>query len=505
MPIVHDWLARRASLAPERVALVDAIRGERRITWREWNASANRTARLLHDVLGVRQGDRVAVLAMNCTEYLDLLFACAKLGAILQPLNWRLSASELRGLLADAEPVVLVYGPDFRAHVDAIRAHAPSVRHIVALEDSPERLSSEVLFSSREALADSAPAEVRVEASDPWVLCYTGGSTGLPKAAILTHGSIAANAVNTIVSWGLTADDVALLNAPLFHTGGLNVFTTPLVYVGGTSVVCRSFDIEQVFDFVHRGAVTHFFGVPTMFIEMQRHPRFDSVDFSRLKLVISGGAPCPLPVFERFFARGVAFKTGYGLTEAGPNTFWLPPEDVRRKPGTVGVPLFNVEVQLKGGGDEGELLIRGPHVCAGYWRRPEESAKALEGGWLHTGDLARRDADGCYRIVGRSKDLIISGGENIYPSEVESVLAGHPEVAEVCVIGVPDPKWGETPRALVVPRPGSSLLAEALLAYCDGRLARYKVPRSVRLICALPRTAAGKVDRRELTAQHGAP
>ncbi len=198
------------------------------------------------------------------------------------------------------------------------------------------------------------------------------------------------------------------------------------------------------------------------------------------------------------------FKTGYGLTEAGPNNFWLPPGEVRRKPGAVGVPLFHVEVRLEGGGDVGELLLRGPHVCAGYWRRPEETAKALAGGWLHTGDLAERDAEGCYRIVGRVKDLIISGGENIYPAEVEGVLAGHPEVAEVAVIGVPDPKWGEVPRALVVPRPDTVLTAEALLSYCQGRLARYKTPKTVRFVEALPRTAAGKVDRRELAARHGA-
>lgn len=505
MPIVHDWLARRALLSPDRVALVDALRGGRRITWREWNATANRTARLLHDSLGVRRGDRVAVLAMNCVEYLDLLFACAKLGAILQPLNWRLSAEELKGLFADAEPVVFVYGPDFQAQVDAVRPHASSVRHVVPLMDSPSRPAADVLFSSRDALSDSPLPPVELEAGDAWVLCYTGGSTGLPKAAILTHGSITANAANTVVSWGLTADDVALLNAPLFHTGGLNVFTTPLVYVGGASVVCRGFDVEQVFDLVHRGEVSLVFGVPTMFIEMQRHPRFEAVDFSRLKLLISGGAPCPTPVFERFFARGVEFKTGYGLTEAGPNNFWLPPGEVRRKPGAVGVPLFHIEARLDGDGDEGELLLRGPHVCAGYWRRPEETAKTLAGGWLHTGDLAQRDADGCYRIVGRVKDLIISGGENIYPAEVESVLAGHPEVAEVTVIGVPDAKWGEVPRALIVPRPGTTPTAEALLAYCQGRLARYKTPKTVRFVEALPRTAAGKVDRRALAARHGTP
>jgi fatty-acyl-CoA synthase len=503
MPIVHDWLARRAQLSPDRVALIDATQGERRITFREWNAAAHRTAQLLHGRLGVRRGDRVAVLAMNCVEYLDLLFACAKLGAILQPLNWRLSSEELKGLLADAEPVVLVYGPDFQTQVEAVRAHAPSVRHVVALVDAPSRPATDVLFSAREALPEGPLPPVELEASDPWVLCYTGGSTGLPKAAILTYGSITANAANTVVSWGLTADDVALLNAPLFHTGGLNVFTTPLVYVGGASVVCRGFDVEQVFDLVQRRVVSLVFGVPTMFIEMQRHPRFETVDFSRLKLLISGGAPCPAPVFERFFARGVDFKTGYGLTEAGPNNFWLPPGQVRRKPGAVGVPLFHVELRLEGEGDVGELLLRGPHVCAGYWRRPEETAKALAGGWLHTGDLAERDADGCYRIVGRVKDLIISGGENIYPAEVEGVLAGHPAVAEVAVIGVPDPKWGEVPRALVVSRPGVELTAEALLSYCQGRLARYKTPKTVLFVEALPRTAAGKVDRRALAARHG--
>ncbi len=503
MPIVHDWLARRASLAPERTALIDAIRGDRRISWREWNASANRTARLLQDVLGVRRGDRVAVLAMNCTEFLDLLFACGKLGAILQPLNWRLSSSELAALLADAEPVVLVHGPDFQAQVDSVRSLASSVRHVVPLEDSPARRSEDIPFSRRDSLSDAPLPSVDIEPEDPWVLCYTGGSTGTPKAAILTHRSITANAANTVISWGLTADDTTLLNAPLFHTGGLNVFTTPLVYVGGVTIVCRSFSVEQVFELVHRGAINLFFGVPTMFIEMQRHPRFDSVDFSRLKLVISGGAPCPLPVFERFFARGVDFKTGYGLTEAGPNNFCLPPEDTRRKPGAVGVPLFHIEARIEGDGEEGELLLRGPHLCAGYWRRPEETAKTFAGGWLHTGDLARRDADGCFTIVGRSKDLIISGGENIYPSEVENVLAAHPEVAEVCVIGVPDPKWGEVPRALVVARPGADLTEARLLEFCQGRLARYKQPRSVRFLEALVRTSAGKVDRRTLTAQHG--
>jgi fatty-acyl-CoA synthase len=310
---------------------------------------------------------------------------------------------------------------------------------------------------------------------------------------------------------GLTPDDVTILNSPLFHTGGLNVFTAPLVHIGGTSIVCRSFDVDQVFDLIRDASVTLYFGVPTMFISMQGHPRWPQADFSRLKLVISGGAPCPLPVFEKFWARGVDFKTGYGLTEAGPNTFWLPREDVRRKPGAVGFPLFHVDVKVVKEDGElcdvdtvGELLVRGPHVCAGYWNRPADTAHAFDAdGWLHTGDLARRDAEGYYTIVGRSKDMIISGGENVYPAEVESVLHANPGVAEAALIAVPDERWGQVGRAIVIPQPGTHLTPEELTAFCLERLARFKIPKSFVFVDALPKTAAGKIDKKLLQEVHG--
>jgi fatty-acyl-CoA synthase len=499
---IGDWLARREMLTPNKAALIDAQNGSRAITYREWNRAANRTANFLREGLGVQKGDRVAVLAMNCVEYLDVWFACGKLGAILQTLNWRLTPGELAGLIDDATPSVLMYGPDFAAQAEVLRAQFTSTPFI-ALDSNFQSLISKS--------PGSPPPEVELDWDDPWVICYTGGTTGLPKGAVLTHRSIAANSVNTVMSWGLTPDDVAILNAPLFHTGGLNVFTAPLVHLGGASIVCRAFDADQVFDLIRDGGATLFFGVPTMFVALQQHPRWVEADFSRLKIVISGGAPCPLPVFEKFWARGVDFKTGYGLTEAGPNNFWLPPEDVRRKPGAVGFPLFHVDVKIveAGGGAEcgpdavGELLIRGPHVCGGYWNRPDETAKAIVDGWLSTGDLARRDSEGYYYIVGRSKDMFISGGENVYPAEIESVLHAHPAVAEAAVIGVPHDKWGEVGRAIVVLKAGGRATESELLDFVRARLAGYKVPKSIAFVNELPKTGAGKVDKKLLGEKFG--
>ncbi|MFQ5594599.1 MAG: long-chain fatty acid--CoA ligase [Anaerolineae bacterium] len=504
---IGDWLARRETLTPDKVALVDSITG-RRITYRQWNRQTNRLANWLWEALGVRKGDRVAVLAMNCVEYLGVWFACGKLGAILQNLNWRLAVPELEGLINDAAPTTLIYGEDFVEQVNALRGRVASVRHFVALgaRSAPDDLP----FVTRDRYPDTPPPAVELTWEDPWVICYTGGTTGLPKGAILTHGNITWNSVNTVMSWGLRPDDVAILNAPLFHTGGLNVFTAPLVHIGGASIVCRAFDADQVFDLIENAGVTLFFGVPTMFIVMQQHPRWPEADFAGCRLIISGGAPCPVPVFERFWEKGVDFKTGYGLTEAGPNTFWLPAKDVRRKPGAVGFPLFHIDVRIvrEDGsecdpGEVGELIIRGPHVTPGYWNNPQATAAAIVDGWLHTGDLARRDEEGYYYIVGRLKEMFISGGENVYPAEVESVMHGHPAVAEAALIAVPDPKWGEVGRAIVVLKPGATLDEADLRAYCRQRLAGYKAPKSVVFVDELPKTGAGKIAKPKLIELHG--
>ena len=501
MALGSDWLGRRARLSPDALAVVDAADGHE-WTFAAWDPVVCRSARLLQ-ALGVGRGDRVAVLARNCVAFLELWLACGKLGAVLQPFNWRLTARELQDLLADGDPAVLVYGPEFAAVSAELRT---SARRLALADAGP----GEVALAERERCAADPLPELTLADVDPWVLCYTGGTTGRARAAVLTHGSIAWNALGTVAGWGLRPDDIALLNAPLFHTGGLNVLTAPLLAIGGASIVCREFSPDQVFDLLERHPVTLFFGVPTMFIALQEHPRWATAPLQRLRLCVSGGAPCPAPVFQRFRERGLPhFKTGYGLTEAGPNNFWLPDADAPRRPGVVGFPLPHVEARLVADdgittcppGQVGELQLRGPHLFAGYWNRPDATAAAFVDGWLRTGDLARQDPDGALAIVGRAKEMLISGGENVYPAEVEGVMMAHPQVVEAALIGVPDPRWGEVGRAVVVAR--GALDHADLLAFMRARLAGYKVPKSVVQLDALPRTAAGKLDRRALSASHG--
>lgn len=512
--LVGDWLGRRALLSPSAPAVVD-LAGPgpaHALDYAALDRETNQVAAWLR-ARGVGVGDRVAILAKNRLEFLELWFACGKLGAVLQALNWRLTAAELGPLLAAARPRLLCWDRELGAVVDALRPKLGAVVPVAL--DGDER---DEPFAECRTRPEDPPPPVSLAPDHPWVLCYTGGTTGLPRAAILTHGTITWNATNTVSSWGLGSRDVAVLNAPMFHTGGLNVFTAPLVHAGGCSVLCRGFDVDQLFDLVEgpipglpvdRG-VSCLFGVPAMFQAMQAHPRFATAPLQRLGLVISGGAPCPMPVFERFWARGIDFKTGYGLTEAGPNNFWLPRERVRDKPGAVGWPLMHVDVRIvaegghgveAGPSEVGELWIRGPHVSPGYADDPEATAASFVDGWLHTGDLALADAEGCVTIVGRSKDMFISGGENVYPAEIESALAELPEVAEAAVIGVPDPRWGEVGCAFVVATPGGSPTEAALLAALRERLARYKVPKMVVLVDALPRTGAGKIDKRALAAR----
>lgn len=535
-----NWLAHWAELRPEAVAVIDADR-EVHYTYGELERRAAAVAAFLKESFGIGRGDRVAFLAENRIEHLDLLFACGALGAIFVPLNYRLTARELSVIVADAEPAVAFHEEKFSAVVESLREEAgkggaPAGRG-GGVQWRPAADLEPVVEGQAPAGGSGGPgtggagaAGPRacapgpgapggrcwpVDLEDPWALLYTGGTTGTPKGAVLSHRSITANAVNTIISWRLRPDDRAPVFTPFFHTGGWNVFTLPLLYQGATVVLTRRFDPGRALELIARHRLTVVFMVPTMFQAMADLPEFGRAELGSVRFFISGGAPCPLPLYETYWERGFEFKQGYGLTEAGPNTFALHGTDVRRKPGSVGRPLLYVETRIVddagadvGPGEVGELLVRGPHVFSGYWRRPEATAEVLgEDGWLRTGDLARRDEDGFYYIVDRRKQIIISGGENVYPLEVETVLHSHPDVSASAVFGVADPKWGEAVTAAVVLRPGARVGEEELRRWCRSELAGYKVPKRIHFLEALPQTPAGKIDKkalREMFSEEGA-
>jgi fatty-acyl-CoA synthase len=495
---VGDWLGRRAQYTPNKEALVvePEAGGPLRLTYAAWNRRVNQTANWLL-AAGVERGDRVGVVAQNCVQMLDLLFACGKIGAIFVPYNWRLTDAELWPLVADTEPKLLF--TDKPAHWQSAGAGVAGGPATGALP----RILPIRAFDPSGASAEPPPS-VALTLDDPWMILYTGGTTGRSKGAIISHGQATWNAWNTISGWGLSPDERVPLLTPLFHTGGLNVFTTPLVLIGGTTILMGPFDPGALLGVIGRERVTVLFMVPTMYQMLHAHPWFAAADLSSVKWAISGGAACPRPVLEAFWARGIDFRQGYGLTEVGPNCFAMPAEAVREKPGSVGFPIMHNEVRVMDGdrpcgpGEVGELQLRGPHVTVGYWRRPDATAEANPDGWFRTGDLVYRDEAGFFYIVDRKKEMFISGGENIYPVEVETAIYEHPAVAEAAVVGVPDPQWGEVGKAFIVRKPGTALTAEELLGFLRQRLARYKVPKFIEFREALPRSAAGKILKREL-------
>jgi fatty-acyl-CoA synthase len=485
----------RAALTPDREALLELATG-RRTTYAELDARANRAAHLLRARFGVRAGDRVAVLAHNSTAFVELFFAVGKIGAVLVPLNWRLSASELAYVIADCTPAVLVCGS----------GHERIVDELVRTIDMPPRLAIDGAdlaapsYDHEIALASAdAPELGLLTGDDPYCILYTSGTTGRPKGAVIPHRQVLWNCISTVASWGLTEHDVTPVFTPLFHAGGLFAFLTPVLYLGGRIVLAKGFAGDADLRMIERERCTVILGVPTMFHMWGEGTAFRAADFRAVRFFISGGAPCPAPLLEGWRTeKRVVMRQGYGLTEVGPNCFAMTDAESVTKSGAVGRPVLHLEARLVGGGHVGELALRGPHVCAGYWRRPDATAEVLRDGWFHTGDIARRDADGFYYIVGRAKDMIISGGENIYAAEVEAVLHEHPAVAEAALIGVPDERWGEVGVAAVIARPAARISEPELLAFCSGRLARYKIPRRVVFVDDFPRTALGKPQKTEL-------
>ena len=480
------WLEDRQRNTPNRVA-IDFAGAE--ITYGELAVRSARIAGALVE-RGVVHGDRVATLTGNSPDHVATLFACARLGLALQPLNWRLAPDEVRYQLDDATPTLLVVEP----------AHAALARR--AGGDVPR-----AAFADLDLERTVPPVDVSDD--DPLLLSYTSGTTGKPKGAVLTH----ANCFWTNLSFdrmsGIADDDVVLQVLPQFHSGGWNVQALLAWWKGATVVLEASFDAARTLGLIEQKRVTTMMGVPATYLFLAERPEFGSVDLSSVRLAVVGGAPMPESLLRAWQERGIEIVQGYGLTEAAPNVLCLPPEDAARKLGFAGKPYPHVDVALRdpetgkhlAGEAVGELVVRGPNVFAGYWRDTEATEAAFADGWLLTGDLAQRDDEGYYRIVGRLKELVISGGENIYPAEIEDVLHAHAAVAEAAVIGVPDERWGEVCLAFVALRQPGAADADELLEWCRDRLARFKVPREIRFVSALPRSAMSKVLKDELRSQ----
>jgi fatty-acyl-CoA synthase len=491
---VLSWVASHARRTPDREAVIDLASG-RRFTYREFADRIASLARHLRSA-GVTRGDRVAVLGRNSHHVLEAQYACALTGAVFVPLNWRLGPAELVDVSADCGPVVLLHEDGFSAVAAQLSLPSLAWRSDGGTKDHYEN-----------ALAVGGP-EVPPAArpGDPWAIIYTSGTTGRPKGVVVTHASSMATMVSVIVDMGVTRNTTALAALPFCHVAGLNLFTNPALFVGGRVVVMRDFDPTKALELMSgpERTVTHFCGVPAQYQFIRALPQWDGRRFNHLTTVV-GGAPVPEVLLDDWTAAGTAPQPVYGISEAGAAVLTLPAGAPPGASGTVGWPLMHVRARIVDelgadapAGQVGQLLIAGPSVTPGYWGNQAATAAAINDGWLHTGDAAIAGTDGRIRLVDRLKDMYVSGGENVYPAEIENVLHRHPQVAEAAVVGVPDPKWGECGHAFVVAKKDAVLDPEELRGFVRERLAGYKVPREVTVVETLPRNNTGKIMKNRL-------
>ena len=488
-----SWTRRRARMTPDKAALVQD--GEV-TTYAELHLASTRVAHALR-ARGVGPGDRVAFLGLNSVELVVTMFAAAKLGAVFVPVNTRLAPAELAYVLEHSGSRLLLVED--------------------ALADGVGESLDRVTFTRRggrgldDLVAEVADADTEIDEpvglDDLFMIQYTSGTSGRPKGVMLTHANVAWNVYNLLVDVDLSSEEIALVTAPLFHTAALNQVLFPTLLKGGTALVEARFDAERVVDLIESERVTVLFGVTTMYLALAAASRFADADLSSLRVALSGGAPIPESLLHTWLARGLMIIQGYGLTEASPGTTMLRAADGERKLGTAGTACFFTDVRVVrehepvDPGVPGEVLVSGPNVSPGYWHDEGATAQAFSGEWLHTGDIATVDDEGYVTIVDRVKDMYISGGENVYPAEVERAIYTHPSVAECAVIGVPDETWGEVGRAYVVARAGERLDAETVLEHLRGRLAGYKLPKSVVFTDELPHNASGKLIKSRLKAR----
>jgi len=507
MPL-HDWIHVNAGRTPAQVAI--------RFPGRDLSYAA--LAQLIDRyraalaASGVRRGGCVAYLGLNSPDELALLFACARLGALFMPLNWRLAAPEHRQILVDCPPTVLLAEAPFVAQTDGLRRWLPATT-LVAYGESPAHWIGIEAFLARagDAAAHGAEGardpEGAPDPATPLLICYTSGSTGKAKGVLLTQDALAWNALNSIDMHELTPADRVLTTLPLFHVGGLNNQTTPALRMGCTVVLHPKFEVEATFDAIERERITLTVLVPAQLDAMLAHPRWQGADFSSLRMITTGSMIVPERLIRAVHARGVPLVQVYGATETCPIAAYLKAPDASRKAGSTGLAAVHCELRIVDDfgedvapGVSGEILVRGKNLMSGYWNAAQASNEALDGGWFHTGDMGHLDADGYLFVDGRRKEMIISGGENIYPAEIENLLIESPDIAEASVLGWPDQRWGEIVVAVVAPQRGRRLSEAAVLGLLEGRIARFKQPRRVLFVDELPKTALGKV-RREAVRQ----
>jgi fatty-acyl-CoA synthase len=494
----HDWTAKWAKYQPQKVA-VKAHASKQSLTYGELNRLGNRLAYYFQNTLGLQKGERIAVLSETSLEYILLFVAAQKTGLILVPLNYRLANKEIDYLLVNARPAMVIAEERFGANMRQC-ATANSIVHQWSIEALASYCDKTTIKPE-----DALNPVVEIAGDDPVFILYTSGTTGFPKGAIYTHKMLFWNSINTSLSLLVNTESRTVNCMPPFHTGGWNVLTTPFLHHGGYSCLLKKFEPATVLELLEKERATVFMGVPTMLKMMADEPAFEKTDFSHLHYIIVGGEPMPIPLIERWQAQRVPIRQGYGMTEVGPNLTSLHQDDAIRKKGSIGRANFYVETKIVDEqGEEvppnngGELLLRGPMVTPGYWEQPEATSKAIVDGWFHTGDRVREDEDGYFYVEDRIKNMFISGGENVYPAEVERVLLNHPAIAETVVIGVPDAKWGEVGCAFVVLNVDDEVDKVTLSDYCREQLAKFKVPKFFRFLEELPKNDTGKIDRKVL-------
>ena len=497
---IGEWITKRAIITPDKPFLTEKNKA---YTNRQFNRRVNRTAHALAH-LGLVKGVRLAVLMSNSSEFLEIFFACAKTGVILVPLNFRLAVPELLYILRDSAPEVLIYSSEFAAKIREIKAAAAVQRFYRLGETEGDGDPDFSAYADRFETLE--PIEILgVDLPDPLFIMYTSGTTGDPKGAVLTHQNILFGAIHSLLGYGVDRSYKSLVVAPLFHIGALAASVTPIVYAGGSLMISSFYNASETLKTICREKINYMFAVPVMYQMIADAPEWPDADLSHVHFFISGGAPIPLPVIRKYQEeKGVGFVQGYALTETGRLTS-LDLEDSIRKAGSVGKEVFHVNLRIVDdhgrdihSTDPGEILVQGPNVFSGYWNKEAATRAVFRDGWFCTGDMGRRDEDGFVYIVGRKVEMIISSGENIYPAEVERALQSVPGVKEAAVVGMPDPKRGEVVGAFVILKPGCIVSEADILNTLAGKIAHYKIPKSIFFVEEFPRNQSGKVLKRIL-------